>query len=436
MANDRALVKLQRDTLAYFLKEANPENGLVPDNTRKGAPCSITAVGLALAAYTVGAERGYIVRRDAVERTLTTLRFFWRSRQGEEPDATGYRGFFYHFLDMRSGRRSGRSELSTIDTTFLLAGALTAAVYFDREVSEEREIRDLADALYRRADWQWAQNGGATVAHAWNPESGFDKDRWEGYDEALLLHVLGLGSPTHPLPETSYRAWTRTFRWKKLYGEEFLYAGPLFIHQLSHLWIDLRGIQDAFMRRHGVDYFENTRRATYVHRQYAIRNPKGFRGYNENCWGITASDGPGPATLRIDSLVRRFYGYKARSIPYGPDDGTLAPWAVVASLPFAPEIVLPAIRYVNETYPTMMSKYGFKCSFNPTFKAGAESRRGWHSKGYYGLDQGPIVLMIENYRSGLVWRLMRQCPYVVTGLRRAGFRGGWLGAEGRAQQKL
>jgi hypothetical protein len=424
--SDEALGKLQRDTFGYFLKETNLQNGLVPDNTRRDAHCSIAAVGLGLAAYTVGAERGFIARAEAVRRTLTTLRFFWNSPQSEDRDATGYRGFFYHFLDMRTGRRAWESELSTIDTTFLLAGALTSAAYFRRETAGEREIRKLADALYRRADWRWALNGGPTVAHGWKPERGFQKHRWEGYSEAILLYVLGLGSPTNPLPEQSYGAWTQTYRWKKLYGHEFLYAGPLFIHQLSHVWIDFRGIQDDYMRGRGIDYFENSRRATYVQQQYAIRNPKGFKGYNENCWGITASDGPGPATLKIDGVVRRFHDYRARSIPYGPDDGTLAPWAAVASLPFAPEIVLPTIQYMDEAYPKMMSEYGFKCSFNPTFTGGSGNKKGWHSKGYYGLDQGPIILMIENYRSGFLWRLMRRCPYIVTGLRRAGFRGGWL----------
>jgi len=424
--SDDALEKLQRDTLDYFLKETNAENGLVPDSNRKGASSSITAVGLGLAAYVVAAERKFITRADAVQRVLTTLRFLWDSPQGQETDATGYKGFFYHFLDMRTGRRALKSELSTIDTTFLLAGTLTAAAYFDREANDEREIRKLVDALYRRVDWRWAQNGNLTVAHGWTPERGFLKARWEGYCEALLLYVLGLGSPTHPLPDRSYQAWTRTYRWKKLYGHEFLYAGPLFIHQLSHLWIDFRGIQDDYMRHRGIDYFENSRRATLVQQQYAIRNPKNFECYQEHCWGITASDGPGPATRHVKGIKHRFYDYKARGVPYGPDDGTIAPWAAVASLPFAPEIVLPTIRHCTETYPQLMSKYGLRCSFNPTFRDGSPSGQGWHSQRYYGLDQGPIVLMIENHRSEFLWRLMKKSSYLVTGLRRAGFANGWL----------
>jgi len=427
---DKALDKLQRATFGYFLKETNSQNGLVPDNTRAGAPCSITAVGLALSAYTVAVERGYLTRNEAVTRTLTTLRFFWDSPQGDGSDAVGIKGFYYHFLDVQTGRRTWKSELSTIDTTFLLAGALAAAQYFNRETKKEREIRTLADALYRRADWQWALNGGAKVSLGWKPENGFLNYRWEGYSEALLLYALGLGSPTYPLPAKSYQAWAATYRWKKLYGIEFLYAGPLFIHQFSHIWIDFRGIQDEFMRERGIDYFENSRRATYAQQQYAIRNPKKFKGYSEYCWGITASDGPGPATLKLNGVERRFFDYLARKIPYGPDDGTIAPWAAIASLPFAPEIVLPALRHFNETYPEMTSKYGFKCSFNPTFVDGKNSARGWISKGYYGLDQGPIVLMIENYRTGFFWRQMRQCPYLVAGLRRAGFAGGWLSRRG------
>jgi hypothetical protein len=423
--SNKRLERLQRLTFDYFLNEANPRNGLVPDSTRPGAPCSITATGFALAAYPVAVERGFITRDEAIERTLATLRFFWTSEQGTRPDATGYKGFYYHFLDMKTGRRAWNSELSTIDTTFLLAGALTAAEYFDRDAGQEREIRSVADDIYRRADWQWARNRGLTVTHGWTPERGFIKYRWRGYNEALILYVLGLGSPSHPLPAKSYRVWTRTYEWRDIYGHRFLYAGPLFIHQLSHMWIDFRGIQDAYMGATGIDYFENSRRATYVQQQYAIRNPRGFKGYGEHIWGITASDGPGPATKKIGGKLRRFYDYRARGVPNGPDDGTLAPWAVVASLPFAPEIVLPSISYFDDTFPEMTSHYGFKCSFNPTFSTA--SRKEWISKGYYGLDQGPIVLMIENYRSGFLWQLMRRCPYIITGLRRAGFSGGWLG---------
>ena len=198
---DAELQNLQRESFNYFLHETNPANGLVIDKNEADWPASIAATGLALASYPVAVERGFMQRAAAVERTLTTLRFFWNSPQGPEPDTTGYRGFYYHFLDMRTGRRAWQCELSTVDSAFLLAGALTAGMYFAADRPDENEIRRLADALYQRADWQWAQDGGATVTHGWKPESGFLKYRWEGYDEALLLYILALGSPTHPLPE-------------------------------------------------------------------------------------------------------------------------------------------------------------------------------------------------------------------------------------------
>ena len=424
--SDELLDLLQREAFEYFLCEDNPVNGLIRDKTQTGAPASIAAVGLALTAYPIGIERGLVSRALAREKTLATLRFFGNSPQGTEPDATGYKGFYYHFLDMQTGRRVWNCELSTVDTAFLLAGMLTAGAYFADDSQEEREIRTLADALYRRVDWNWARSGGATVTHGWRPESGFLPYRWEGYDESLLLYVLGLGSPTHPLPEESYPAWLSTYRWKKVYDHELLYAGPLFIHQLSHVWIDFRGIQDSFMRERGLDYFENSRRATYVQQEYATHNPLEFAGYGKNCWGITASDGPGWQTYRIEGIERPFYGYYARGAPYGPDDGTISPWATVASLPFAPEIVLPALRWFHDIDLRIDRPYGFKASFNPTHPAQPGNEHGWVSPFHFGLNQGPIVLMIENYRTGFLWRLMRGCPYIVAGLRRAGFTGGWV----------
>ena len=422
------LGKLQRDTYGYFLDLTNETNGLVPDNTRADSHCSIAAVGFGLAAYPVAVERNYISRDRAAERVLATVRFFHDAAHDGERDGTGYRGFYYHFLDMGSGRRAWHSELSTIDSTFLLAGMLACATYFDRETTVEREIRDTAEELYARAEWDWACDGGVVVRHGWRPERGFIPYGWTGYNEALLLLVLGLGSPSHPLPVSAYSEWTRTYRWKKLYGHEHVFGGPLFVHQLSHIWIDFRGIRDSYMRESGIDYFENSRRATHVQRAYAIKNPRGYRGIGEDIWGATASDGPGPDSRVIDGRQRRFYGYRARGVPWGPDDGTIAPWAAIASLPFAPEIVLPAIDALHERYPQTESRYGFKCSFSPMYDISGDGT-GWISSGYYGIGQGPVVLMIENYLTGLVWDLMKRCPHIIRGLERAGFRGGWLGEQ-------
>jgi hypothetical protein len=374
LLTDEELDALQATTVHYYVREVNLQNGLIADKTQPGSPASIAAVGMSLSTLPVVVERGLYAREWAVGRVLAKLRFFWNSPQGPEPDATGYQGFYYHFLDMETGRRAGNCELSTVDSAFLLAGMLAAASYFDRDTAAEQEVRTLADALYRRTDWRWAQNGGATVTHGWKPETGFLAYRWKGYDEALLLYVLGLGSPTYALPEESYAAWSSTYVWKEVYGWEYLYSGPLFTHQFSHPWIDFRGIQDGYLRDRGLDYFENSRRATFVHQHYAICNPLEFEGYNQLCWGITASDGPGWTVRTIKGVERRFFDYDARGAPYGPDDGTIAPWAVVASLPFAPEIVLPTIKNFAQMDLGMLEPYGFKATFNRTFPVEGSDR--------------------------------------------------------------
>ncbi|GGP19949.1 glucoamylase family protein [Silvimonas iriomotensis] len=423
------LTDIQRAAFGYFEHETNPHNGLVLDKTAPDWPASIAAVGMGLASWPVGVMRGFVPRQTAVARVLATLRFFWHAPHGPEPDATGHHGFYYHFLDMQTGRRFGQCELSTIDTAFLLAGALSCAQFFQQDDPAECEIRSLADELYRRADWVWAMGGFSAVSMGWTPEAGFLPSLWEGYDEALLLYVLGLGSPTHALPPESYQTWASGYQWQRNYGVDYLYSGSMFTHQLSHVWVDFRGIQDEFMRGKGIDYFENSRRATLVQQRYAMDNPRGFKGYGEYCWGITASDGPGPARRMVDGVMREFYDYVARGVPHGPDDGTLAPWVVVASLPFAPDIVLPCIDYfVHELDLHTGNPYGFKASFNPTWPESVDGPYGWVSPWHFGIDQGPVVLMIENHLHGTVWDWMRQCSYIGAGLRRAGFAGGWLDA--------
>ena len=423
---EKLLSTLEADAFKYFIHEVNLANGLVKDCTKTGWPSSITAVGMALSAYPVGVERNFITREEAIERTLRKLRFFAGSEQSTRPEATGYKGFYYHFLDMQTGRRAWECELSTIDTTFLFAGMLAAAAYFDRDSAEEQEIRKLADELYRRADWRWAINGGTTLSHGWTPETGFLRYRWERYDESTLAYILGLGSPSSSLPIESCQAHSAAYEWKKIYDREYLFAGPLFTHQFSHIWIDFRGIQDEFMRDHGSDYFENSRHATYAQQEYARQNPHGFKGYSEVCWGLTACEGPGPNELTIDGVRRFFFDYVARGVPDGPDDGTVAPWAVVASLPFASEIVLPTLEHFNEIEVGIGHPYGLEATFNPTFPDEKCRECGWLSPWHFGINQGPIVLMIENYRSEFLWKLMKKCPYLVNGLRRAGFKGGWL----------
>jgi hypothetical protein len=415
---------LQNRALNYVLQEMDALTGLVADSTAPGAPCSIAAAGMALGIFPIVAERNVLPRNIAADRALRLLKFLRDSARGGEAALTGSHGFYYHFLDMKNGRREMQCELSTIDSAILIAGALVAASYFDGTASNEEEIRAISESLYLSVDWRWALNGELTLTHGWLPESGFLPYRWRGYDEALILYALALGSPTYPISPESYQSWIGTHVWRKIYGYEILYSGPLFTHQYSHLWIDFRNIRDDCMRVNGIDYFENSRRATFIQQEYAIRNPLDFTGYSDCCWGFTACHGPPLGTHVIDGVERRFLGYSARGAPYGPDDGTIAPWAAVASLPFAPEIVLPTIQRFNELHVGTSSPYAFKSTFNLTYPG--NNGNGWICPWVYGIDQGALAIMIENYRTGLIWKLMKRIPYLRKGLLRAGFQGGWL----------
>ena len=426
LARDAMLTDLQRESFGYFVHEVNEANGLVMDKTAPGWPASIAAVGMALTCYPVGVQRGLMTRAQALQRSLTTLRFLAACEQSESADASGYRGFFYHFIDMQTGRRAWNCELSSIDTALLMAGVLTAASYFTGASDDEVELRKLATTLYERVEWDWLVGEHGTICHGWKPETGKLPWHWEGYDEALVLYLLALGSPTHPIPAASYDAWCSSYQWLEVEGIAYLHAGPLFIHQMSHLWVDFRNLQDAFMRAHGSDYFANSRAGAQVQQRYAIRNPRHHAMYGEFCWGITASDGPGPR--RHGKGESPFFDYVARGVPDGPDDGTLSPWAVVASLPFAPDIVLPTIANYRHIQLHVANPYGFKASFNPSYPGDRRHSVGWVSPFHFGINEGPTVVMIENHRTGMPWKMMRSCVPLVTGLRRAGFAGGWLDA--------
>jgi hypothetical protein len=413
---------LQHGAFDYLTDYGNAFNGLVADTSRTASPCSIAVVGFALSSYPVAVQRGWLTRDAAAARALATLRFFWGSPQSEAKDASGYKGFYYHFLDMQTGRRVWQCELSLIDTAILLAGMLTAALYFDGG-GDEAAVRRLAHKLYSRVDWSWAVNEDHTLAQGWRPESGFLHYGWEGYNEATLLYILAMGSATHPLPAESFVNWTFTYQWENLLGIDTLYSGPLFTHLFSHAWIDFRDIRDRFMRHVGSDYFSNTQSAIAIQREYAARNPRRFAGYSRDLWGFTAGDGPDNTGVRRGPRARQFFGYTARGVPYGPDDGTLAPWAMLATLPFAPEPALAGTRHLLDRYPQVCNSNRFSSGYNPGL---IDAGNAWLSAGWYGLDQGLLVMMIENHRSGLIWDLTRRCPILRRGLQRAGFEGGWL----------
>ncbi|MGH7545955.1 MAG: glucoamylase family protein, partial [Gemmatimonadota bacterium] len=348
----------------------------------------------------------------------------------------GYRGFFYHFLDNATGLRYQTVELSTIDTSLLLAGILFCQAYFDGAGADEVAIRAYADSIYRRVEWTWAQPRPPRVAMGWRPESQFIAADWQGYNEAMILYILALGSPTYPVDPAAWSAWTSTYAWGSFHGQPHVGFEPLFGHQYSHVWIDFRGIRDAYMAGRGIDYFENSRRATYAQRAYATENPDDWVGYSSEIWGLTASDGPANTTLTIDGRTREFHTYFARGASFTRivDDGTIAPTAAAGSIPFAPEITVPALVAMREKYgDAMFTDYGFFDAFNATFTDASAATHGrvdpvlgWVDTDYIGIDHGPIVAMIENYRTGLVWDVMKRNPYIVAGLERAGFTGGWL----------
>ena len=430
-------------TFRWFWETTDSTTGLAHDRYPQRDFSSIASIGFAMTAYPIGAERGWISRAQSARRTLVTLRYLWALPQGPEASGTGgFNGFFYHFLRYEDGRRYEKIELSTIDTALLLGGVLFAQSYYTANDNTESAIRAVADSLYRRVNWAWSVTRPTKVVMGWNPEIGHYTADWRGYNEAMIIYILGLGSPTYPLADESWAAWSRTNPWTTYRGQEHTNFSPLFGHQYSHVWIDFRGIQDPFIKAHGIDWFENSRRATISQREYAIANPRGFAGYSANVWGLTACDGPADTTVVVNGKPVQLRTYWARGAsndgdPDGSerDDGTIAPTAALGSLPFAPEIVFPAMVAMREQYGAVLfDRYGFKDAFNPSITdprihvrmGTVDPKLGWVGRDYLGIDQGPIVAMLENYRSELVWKTMRRNPYVVRGLRRAGFTGGWL----------
>lgn len=415
---------LQHRTFLYFWHESNPDNGLVKDRSTKDSPGSIAAVGFGLAAWVVGAEHGWIARGQAVERTLNCLRFFWRSEQSTKKFATGYQGFYYHFLDMKTGCRFWNCELSTIDTAWLLAGIRFAAQYYHRAVPAEKEIRDLVDHLTFRVNWEWAAlpdtgKFSGLPSMGWTPEEGFNPLGWYGYTEAQFIYILAAGSG-YKHADQAYQKWFDFYQWEESYpGLAHAIFPPLFGHQWTKMFVDLRGLVDDYMAEKGIDYFENSRRATLTQRHYAIDNPRGWAGYDSLTWGWTACDGPGP-NFNTDKL--HFHEYAARGIS-GPriehdyqDDGTIAPTAAAGSIVFAPEIVIPTLMNMYQKYGEkgLWGRYGFLDAFNPTLN--------WYDSDYLGIDQGPILLMIENFRTGLIWKYCMKDAVIQKGIRRLEFR--------------
>jgi len=460
---------LQHRAFDYFWTRADPRTGLVPDRYPTPSFGHIAGVGFALTAYPIGAERGWITRAQARDRVLTTLRWLHDGPQGEAvTGTTGYRGFFYRYLDMATATRWGQIELSTVDTALLLGGVLFAGAYFDGADPAEAEVRRLADDVFTRVDWKWMQVRGAAIAHGWVPDTrrvatnllvggtslaavtekptpGHLLLDWKGNNEAMITYLMALASPTHGVGPEAWDAWTSTYDrdWADLYGYEHLTFPALFAHQFTQTWFDLRGVKDAYMRRRGIDYFENTRRAAYAQRAYAIANPRKWKDYGPEVWGLSATDGPADVTLPYEGEQRTFRTYAARGVSAREivDDGTLSPSGLISSIAFAPEIVIPGVEAMVRRYPFAIGTYGFFEALNPSFDYDVPLHHGrlvkgngWVDTDWIVIDQGPIVAMIENYRTELVWRTVRKSPHVRRALEKAGFTGGWL-AETVAQER-
>ncbi|HTK31316.1 MAG TPA: glucoamylase family protein [Candidatus Saccharimonadaceae bacterium] len=383
--SDPALLdSLQASGFRYFWYQANPANGLIRDRSVVGSPCSIASTGFGLSAICVGVDHGYVTRAAARQRVVTTLRTFWFGPQGTAVNGMmGYQGLFYHWITMDTGVRMWSSELSTIDTALLLAGILDCREYFNLTDTTEVAIRALADSIYRRVNWHFVALGSnGPIYMGWKPENGFaDFGTWQGYNEASILYLLAIGSPTNGLPGGLWKGWwCKGYRWQTWNGYSFINFPPLFGHQYTHCWIDFQNIQDDTMRVRGITYFENSRRATLAQRNYCIANPGGYLAYSDSLWGITASDDP--------------FGYSARGAPPNQgDNGTLVPTAALSSIWFTPaESQQVAHTLWNNFHDELWGPYGFRDAFN--------FDRGWYDTDYLGIDQGPIVLMIENYLTG------------------------------------
>lgn len=423
---------LESRTFHYFWNTANPNTGLIPDRYPTKTFSSISATGFGLTADVIGAQRGYVTRSAAASRVLKTLKFFWNAPMGPQTaDVTGYKGFYYHFLHMSTGYRYKNVELSTIDTTWLLAGILVSRDYFNKPNPQEDQIRALADSINARVDWPWIMNSDSLISMGWHPESGFLNAQWKGYNEGMFLYVLALGSPTHPIPAVCWNKWTQGYDWTSFNGYTNIQFGPLFGFQYSQMFVDFKGIQDAFMRQKSSDYFETSKNATLAQISYAEQNPHHFIGYGANVWGLTACDGPANTTLTYDGQQIHFQTYSARGIAanYNVDDGTIAPTAAGGSIAFTPDQSIAALLYMKSHYAGIWGDYGFKDSFNATYPVAAGQKSVWYDKDYLGIDEGPILIMTENYRTGLIWNLLKNDPVVIRGLKRAGFTGGWLAGK-------
>ena len=392
MTDEQFLDEWQKRCFQFFWEQADPQTGLIADRapadgSRKSKVASIAAVGFGLTSIPIAEQRGWITHEEAYGRVLNTLRFLYY-------DMPTHEGFYYHFVDIHTGERVWQSELSSVDTALLLGGVLTAGQFYAGTEAEE-----LATKIYHRVNWPWMMNGGRTVSMGWKPETGFINAYWEHYSEHLILQLLGLGSPTHPLPPDSWHAWRRS-PLVHYDGMSFLSHPPLFVHQFSHAWVDFRGLRDDY-----ADYWFNSVLATKAQRRMAINMKDRFPHYGENVWGLTSSDSE--------------YGYTDWVGTGGGSvehiNGTVVPCAAAGSIPFLPTESIAAVRHMFDIWGEQIWKqYGLVDAFNP--------HTGWAAQDVIGIDVGITLLMIENHRTGFVWKHFMQNPEVARAMQIANFR--------------
>lgn len=412
---------LQHTAFDFFWNEANPANGLIRDRNVPGSAfASIASVGFGLSGIPIGIDHGWVSRSAGAARVHRTLLTFYNGPQGSTSlGKLGYQGLFYHFLNINTATRWDTNvELSSIDSGLLFAGMLDARMYFDSPGdTTEIAIRAMADSIEQRANWNFMRNLNPGIMMGWKPSFGFlGFGQWTGYNEGMILYLLALGTPSYAVPASAWNQWLSGYRYDTLYGYSFVTCPPLFTHQYSHCWVDFRDIADIYMRAKGHDYFENSRRATLAQRNYCIANPLGMLAYSDSLWGLTAGDGP--------------FGYTARGAPPAQNDnGTITPTAAISSIPFTPNESIGFIHYMwNHYRPTVWGPYGWKDGFNPSIG-------NWVASDVIGIDQGPILMMIENYRTGKPWQRMMAHPSIQRGLSRAGFQPFVLDAGGRPEPR-
>lgn len=396
--NEKIIKKELKKSYNYFIKEVNLDKnskgyGLIRDKTHLADyVASIATVGYGLAALIIGVKHKWIKYKEAYERANRTLDTFLNNVEGKN-------GFYYHFVNMQTGKREWNCEISIIDTAIFICGAITVGEYFGKEIKEKAEI------LYKKINWKWYRNKETNYFYmGYTPENGF-WGHWDMYAEQLMLYILGVSSPTFSIDKSMYYDFRREKKdYKDIKDIIYTYCGTLFTYQFSHAWINFMNLKD----KDNIDWFQNSIKATKANRQYCIDNKENFKTYGANSWGLTACLGPkgycgfGAQPCEVDLKIE--------------NDGTITPCGAIGSIVFTPKDSIKAMEYYYNNFPKLWGKYGFKDGYN------LEGEKPWFAKEYIGIDKGIEVIMIENYLNGTIWNYFMKNKFVKEGLKKLDFR--------------